>query len=433
MHLTILQARDRKQVFHRGIEPHGIGADIAQKPFALLGTQVLAIRQEHIGIARNCRKGRSQVVRDRPEQVGTQLLIFSQNGSLFALLKRPCTGKGKRCLSRNGLGLVALRGKRGCAHKADAHDAHDIGARAQGQVQAGCRRKKLRPNADALAVLQGPSCHRELDYRRGWRCAGRGEAPLLQEALPLIAVPHNRCVKEPRQLGARRAHDLAARLAATKGLVCLQHDLGPAVRRVRSVQLSPQCHGNRARNKGDRKHHGKGSRIRAPPGRQRKARRGEKVVIQERRKRRCDKAVRTLYRKERYAKNRKHIGNDDARLHIKGKEGKTHQRGRHQKQEYAGKIDRIALWRGIVGPSENLAFEPRSTQTVPPAAIQPLAPFQHPRVPPVSSVSFASILQPNAQKHRNETIDRQGAAHAKAEARSRPHGFSQYEIKGPRT
>ena len=237
---------------------------------------------------------------------------------------------------------------------------------------------------------------------------------MLQEALPLIAVPHNRCVKEPRQLGACCAHDLAARLAATKGLVCLQHDLSPAVRRVGSVQFSPQCHGNRARNKGDRKHHGKGSRIRAPPSRQRKARRGEKVVIQERRKRRCDKAVRTLYREERYAKNRKHIGNDDARLHIKGKEGKTHQRGRHQKQEYAGKIDRIALWRGIVGPSENLAFEPRSTQTVPPAAIQPLAPLQHPRVPPVSSASFASILQPNAQKHRNETISRRGTAHAKS-------------------
>lgn len=87
-------------------------------------------------------------MRGRPEQVDAQLFIFSQNGSLLALLKRPCAGKGKRRLSRNGLGLVALRGKRSYAHKADTHDA---------RASAPERKGRYKPDADGKNFIPTPT------------------------------------------------------------------------------------------------------------------------------------------------------------------------------------------------------------------------------------------------------------------------------------
>lgn len=87
-------------------------------------------------------------MRGRPELVDAQLFIFSQNGSLLALLERPCAGKGKRRLSRNGLGLVALRGKRSYAHKADTHDA---------RASAPERKGRYKPDADGKSFIPTPT------------------------------------------------------------------------------------------------------------------------------------------------------------------------------------------------------------------------------------------------------------------------------------
>lgn len=87
-------------------------------------------------------------MRGRPELVDAQLFIFSQNDSLLALLKRPCAGKGKRRLSRNGLGLVALRGKRSYAHKADTHDA---------RASAPERKGRYKPDADGKNFIPTPT------------------------------------------------------------------------------------------------------------------------------------------------------------------------------------------------------------------------------------------------------------------------------------
>lgn len=87
-------------------------------------------------------------MRGRPELVDAQLFIFSQNGSLLALLKRPCAGKGKRRPSRNGPGLVALRGKRSYAHKADTHDAHASAPECKG---------RYKPDADGKSFIPTPT------------------------------------------------------------------------------------------------------------------------------------------------------------------------------------------------------------------------------------------------------------------------------------
>lgn len=82
----------------------------------------------------------------KPKRVSIRLDCVDAN--LLALLKRPCAGKGKRRLSRNGLGLVALRGKRSYAHKADTHDA---------RASAPERKGRYKPDADGKNFIPTPT------------------------------------------------------------------------------------------------------------------------------------------------------------------------------------------------------------------------------------------------------------------------------------
>ena len=65
------------------------------------------------------------------------------DANLLALLRRPCAGKGKR-----RLGLVALRGKRSYAHKADTHDA---------RASAPERKGRYKPDADGKSFIPTPT------------------------------------------------------------------------------------------------------------------------------------------------------------------------------------------------------------------------------------------------------------------------------------
>ena len=86
VHPPLFQPTDRQQIFHQVNEPHGIIIDIGVHLFLGPCVKQVSIGEQIAGITRNRGKRRTQIMRNRSEQICTKLFIFSQNRSRFFFL-----------------------------------------------------------------------------------------------------------------------------------------------------------------------------------------------------------------------------------------------------------------------------------------------------------------------------------------------------------
>ena len=88
MHTAALELGDGKQVLDGGVEPLRVRANgqehAAARLVVELGGTGRALIEQHVGIARNAGKRRTQIVRNGAQQVGAQLLVFGEHRRLLA-------------------------------------------------------------------------------------------------------------------------------------------------------------------------------------------------------------------------------------------------------------------------------------------------------------------------------------------------------------
>ena len=88
LYAPIVDARYRKQVLYQADEPARIFVDVFVHALFLRLAQARALGKQHIGIARDARKRRAQIVRDHPQKVRPELFLFGLRTHFVALARR---------------------------------------------------------------------------------------------------------------------------------------------------------------------------------------------------------------------------------------------------------------------------------------------------------------------------------------------------------
>ena len=86
---AILDACDGEEVLHGIDKPEGVVVDGIGKIAALFEAELLVALPKDCRRSGYSREGCPQIVSDGAQKVGAQLLVFRQDRSLFALLRRP--------------------------------------------------------------------------------------------------------------------------------------------------------------------------------------------------------------------------------------------------------------------------------------------------------------------------------------------------------
>ena len=107
-HAAVLQLGDGQQVLHRGGEPGGVRADVRGKLCALPLRENGRVGEKHVRVAGDGGERRAQVVGDRTQEVGPELLVLGRDGRALALLEGGAAREGKRRLAGDGRGYVGL-------------------------------------------------------------------------------------------------------------------------------------------------------------------------------------------------------------------------------------------------------------------------------------------------------------------------------------
>ena len=225
--------------------------------------------EQHVRRAADGRERRAQVMRDRAQEVGPELLVLGQDHGLLALLRRKLAAQGQARLARDGARHVAFALRERLARAQHREHAKGAVLLAHGQIEARCGREERGAVAGGLSVLERAHGDRDLDGRVGLaRRAGAGddagavegarvrqrrvravrqeERAGLEQAGGVGQVEHDGAADQPRKLAAGLAHDGLDGVAALQRVVCLQQHAHHVACRLAFPRVAAQAHGYRA-------------------------------------------------------------------------------------------------------------------------------------------------------------------------------------------
>ena len=359
-HATTLELGDGEQVLDGGVEPLCIRANGQEHAAARLvvehGRAGRSLVEQHIGIARNTGKRRAQVVRDGAQQVGTQLLIFSEHRRLLAGLHGAGAIERQLSFAHDGIGKCPLLVRQHVGLGNDSQHAHHRGgiarahhgvARAHGQVDAVERRAAVGgiERRSHIGGRREPWRHlrHQLVHRRGIAHGRVRRARQQVIVFRIGAVPHDRTARKTRQLRCHSMDNLLLIGAALQHAIGLEYHLRTTVAGGGLRQGTAQGQRNRARHERDRKHDKEHAGIDAVDERQRVARVDKQIVVERHGGSRAQQAIQAAPGKESAQLHGEHIDDHDARRETRMVEQRARNRRRDQQpRRYAGVIQRAA-------------------------------------------------------------------------------------------
>ena len=280
-------------------------------------------------------------MRDGAQQIGTQLLVFSEHSRLLAGLHGAGAIERQLAFAHDGIGKRPLLGRQRIGlgdngehphHRGGIARAHHGVARAHGQVYAVERRGAIGgiERRSHIGGRREPRRHlrRQLVYRRGIAHSRVRRARQQVIVIGIGAIPHDRTVRKTRQLRCHSVHNLLLIATPLQHAVGLEHHLRATVAGGSLRQGAAQGQRDRARYERDRKHDKEHAGIDAVDKRQRVARVDKQEVVERHGGSRAQQAVQAAPGKESAQLHGKHIDDHDARREPRMVEQRAHNRRR---------------------------------------------------------------------------------------------------------
>ena len=154
--VAVLELGHGEEVLDGAVEPLGVVVDVGDElGLALLGERLGRCEQD-VGVAGDGGQGRPEVMRDRPQQIGPELLVLGEDRRLLALADRPLALERDGRLADHGEAGRLLLLVEGLAAGHDAHDAEGLVGGVDGQVESLCGAEGGRTRPGGREVHEGP-------------------------------------------------------------------------------------------------------------------------------------------------------------------------------------------------------------------------------------------------------------------------------------
>ena len=260
--VAIVEPRHRQQIFHQIDQPIRVLMDIRRQTLPLRLVQDVPRGEQHIGVARDARERRSQIMGNGTQQIRAQRLLLGLDGEVLPLARQRQSLRRLTAFVKQRYEQIALEGAEvvvALLHHQSRHAEHAI-LRTNGKVQAARLAQGVRRRAGSLAIGGDPRRNGHLARSRKIQllgvspaAAGDIEDPRRKEAAmrrPIDLVHHHRPIENLHHLGRRRlqtsaeAHD---RLELPTALQKHLGTVGPSRRRRRLTlqpdgqRRGPQC------------------------------------------------------------------------------------------------------------------------------------------------------------------------------------------------